>query len=685
MCGICCVCSNVQDDQTVDWKDFIEKHSRIGRRGPDCSRSTQVESGCKGRQLFLQGHVLHLRGELTPQPLQDHHGNTLLWNGEIFGGLEIGEEENDTEVLLRELSASADPCNLLTTMAKVQGPWAFMYWEEKTKCLWFGRDMFGRRSLLWHLPQNRKEPFILSSTQIGDKEFQEIPSVGIYCLHFSDIQSEGCDLNIHLYPREESVWPGTLDKVDNSQIFKDRLGSGRSENSPLKFSMDTDLKFPSPMPKLNKALLNTDSDLEKKVSDDLDHKVSGSNAELIDDHQKYIENLIHSNEVIGKLADQLIDVLQRAVKKRIYNQPGLSLMTDVQNSADCLPDVKRSPCSQCKPHPVFSNKTNESGKNPSTDEDTSTESISSRGEEECVAETKTSVTCEQENAKVAILFSGGIDSAVITALADRCLPESEPIDLMNVAFEQQMKPSRKKGASNMNDPVADEQRWNVPDRLTGYSALAELNPRRRWNFIQVNVSLPELQQIRSNHVRHLVYPLDTVLDDSIGCAVWFAARGQGIIGNGAQQGFPYTSTARVILCGMGADEQLAGYSRHRGRFSEQGWQGLLDEVELEITRISARNLGRDDRIITDHGKESRFPFLDEEVVKFLSSVPMHYKANLDLPRGIGEKLLLRVCAAKLGLLSTSVLPKRAIQFGSRIAKMENNKEKATDKCKRLAD
>ncbi|OWF47276.1 Asparagine synthetase domain-containing protein 1 [Mizuhopecten yessoensis] len=624
-------------------RDFIEKNSRIGRRGPDCSSSQLIDVGSKGRQLFLQGHVLHLRGELTPQPLQDHHGNMLLWNGEIFGGLEVGEGENDTQVLLRELSGSTDPCHLLTTMAKVQGPWAFIYWEEKTKCLWFGRDMFGRRSLLWHIPQNRKEHFVLSSTQIGDQEFREVPSVGIYSIHFPEVPTVGCDLNIHLYQREESVWPGTMDKVDSGQTFQDRLWSGQSEISPVKFSMDTDLKFPSQMPKLNKALPNMDNDLEKNFSDDLNFKQSGSNIETVNDHQKYIENLIQNNEIIDKLADQLIDVLQQAVRRRIYNQPYLALAPEVERSGNFSSEVKRSPCSQCKPHSESPNKTNATvlENNPLTAEEPTTEGANGpgRGDGNCGGGTRTNPSCEQDHPKVAILFSGGIDSA----------------------------------------------RWNVPDRLTGYSALAELNPRRRWNFIQVNVSLPELQQVRSNHVRHLVYPLDTVLDDSIGCAVWFAARGQGVIGNGARQGEPYTSTARVILCGMGADEQLAGYSRHRGRFSELGWQGLLDEVELEITRISARNLGRDDRIITDHGKESRFPFLDEEVVKFLSGIPMQYKVNLDLPRGLGEKLLLRVCATKLGLLSTAVLPKRAIQFGSRIAKMENNKEKASDKCKRLAE
>lgn len=81
------------------------------------------------------------------------------------------------------------------------------------------------------------------------------------------------------------------------------------------------------------------------------------------------------------------------------------------------------------------------------------------------------------HSKVAILFSGGLDSSVLAALTDRVWPKNESIDLLNVAF-----PLR-----NKKNPSANE--FDVPDRLTGLQALEELrrlNPSRKWNFCEVS-------------------------------------------------------------------------------------------------------------------------------------------------------------------------------------------------------
>lgn len=34
----------------------------------------------------------------------------------------------------------------------------------------------------------------------------------------------------------------------------------------------------------------------------------------------------------------------------------------------------------------------------------------------------------------------------------------------------------------------------------------------------------------------------------------------------------------MLLSGLGADELLGGYARHRNAFAKGGWQGLVDEV-----------------------------------------------------------------------------------------------------------
>ena len=38
-------------------------------------------------------------------------------------------------------------------------------------------------------------------------------------------------------------------------------------------------------------------------------------------------------------------------------------------------------------------------------------------------------------------------------------------------------------------------KFQVPDRISGLETLKELNPLRKWNFVHVNVTLDELKQV----------------------------------------------------------------------------------------------------------------------------------------------------------------------------------------------
>ncbi|KAF9194717.1 hypothetical protein BGZ51_007944 [Haplosporangium sp. Z 767] len=298
------------------------------------------------------------------------------------------------------------------------------------------------------------------------------------------------------------------------------------------------------------------------------------------------------------------------------------------------------------------------------------------------------------DARVGILFSGGLDCLCLAALADRFLPEGEAIDLLNVGFENPrsekaraaeealaLKRLKKQGLSNGNDhtggnskPKAPSTKYNVPDRITGYESLSELRriaPRRHWNFVEVNIPFEEATAKRPEILERIA-PLETVMDLSIAMAFWFAARGVGYIKNELDEMVPYTSQAKVLLSGLGADEQLGGYSRHKEQFKTASWEGLIQELQLDLDRISTRNLGRDDRIISDHGKEARYPFLCTNVVQFLSNLRVDLKVDLRYPRGVGEKILLRHVARELGFDRASSHWKRAVQFGARTAKMTEN-------------
>ncbi|XP_040005111.1 asparagine synthetase domain-containing protein 1 [Xiphias gladius] len=608
MCGIFCQLS--LSSTHFGWDKTVYEH--LKRRGPDSSQDLTVTGRNPCYRCLFSAHILHMRGLLTPQPLQDNTGNVLLWNGEIFGGLPVMPVENDTAVVSQWLSTCGSPSEILSVLSSMRGPWGFVYYQKAGDYLWFGRDFFGRRSLLWKFDAEVLTLTSVAAHASGGDQFtwQEVPAVGVYRIDLKAVTEAGT-VTFEVYPWAYAGKDAIFTCMEAILGFVPSGCTAVMNQSGLVLS--------SPVCPLNMSI-------PKALNETESHPNPHSSV-------KDLEQLLASQEKNDEV-NYLIDVLSEAVRRRVQSLP-----FEVQDSAP-----------------------------------------------------------NNDHASVGILFSGGIDSMILAVLADRHVPAHEPIDLLNVAFKLQEPKKQKESAKNpkkhKNKPTDSKtvgagsptfSPFDVPDRITGKAGLKELkhlNPERRWNFVEINVTQEELQKMRQGRICHLVHPLDTVLDDSIGCAVWFAARGTGFVMEDNDRR-PFTSSAKVILTGIGADEQLAGYSRHRVRFKMSGHEGLIGELAMELGRISSRNLGRDDRVIGDHGKEARFPYLDEDVVSYLNSLPVWVKADLLLPRGVGEKLLLRLTAKQLGLGQSAVLPKRAMQFGSRIAKMEESHEKASDKCTRL--
>lgn len=87
-----------------------------------------------------------------------------------------------------------------------------------------------------------------------------------------------------------------------------------------------------------------------------------------------------------------------------------------------------------------------------------------------------SYSADHDQPRVAILFSGGLDCICLAALADKHLPIHEPIDLLNVAFENPRSQNAKKNKQN-NPPSAAADAtatYDTPDRITGREGVQEL-------------------------------------------------------------------------------------------------------------------------------------------------------------------------------------------------------------------
>lgn len=350
-----------------------------------------------------------MQGEkIASQPIETNK-SIFVYNGNIFKG--IPEDSGKYSDSLRLVRLLEDTQDIFRVLSNLEGPYSFIYFNKEKTTLYFGRDLFGRMSLL--IGKNKTSVVLTSVAKKGlEHNFMELPSIGIFCW---DINSDKICLLPYTYRN-----PNFKEKVEELQHFLQKaieINDNVELNLPLQYfePQTCHLKFLS---------------LVQNLNDDTCFSI-----------------LLNEQNWMNKVL-QLEKLLELSLRRRINTQP--------KYCKDCI-----------------------------------------RGLNNCT------------HSLVGILFSGGVDCAVLAVLSDRIIDKNHPIDLMNVAFNE-----------------ADN--YDSPDRQTGLQTLSELRqicPDRDWKFLEINISQEELDEKRKSHIADLIFPLRTVLDDSLGCALWFASRG----------------------------------------------------------------------------------------------------------------------------------------------------------------
>jgi asparagine synthetase B (glutamine-hydrolysing) len=192
MCGIFFSLSRHEyvspDKSTVDL---------LHNRGPDFVKiltapiEQDEEDGSPLYATFLST-VLSLRGtEVVKQPTNDHVSLcTLCWNGEAWsvnGNLVIGSDTQVIYDLLVNASATGGKSAVIELLSNIRGPYAIVFWDTFGKCLYYGRDCLGRRSLLRKIAADGS--LLLSSVcdNASGEGWEEVEADGIYMLDLDDV------------------------------------------------------------------------------------------------------------------------------------------------------------------------------------------------------------------------------------------------------------------------------------------------------------------------------------------------------------------------------------------------------------------------------------------------------------------------------------------------------------------
>ncbi|KAF4736451.1 Asparagine synthetase domain-containing protein 1 [Perkinsus olseni] len=552
-------------------------------RGPDHFGTRRVQHN--DLTLDFQSAVLHMRGSqgAVQQPCCFANDYILLWNGELFNDEFAGSGRGDTLEVFDRLRRADD---VVAALDGLEGPFAFVFYDRSKGEIWFGRDRFGRRSLL--LSDDADGGLTVASVGgiSSESRVAEVPAEGsVYCLELGSREIREVWYPSGVCYRKEAFWNTNTADTGTPEEFLAILRRAVARRVQM-------LDHPGPIGVLfsggvdSTALAALALEESDRQVDLLTASVDGKDSP---DLRTALVSYKRLSEVYGPDRVRLILCPIDAADKGMYDRVmGLSspevTHMDINISAALW--------------------------------------TAARGEgvvvppEECgTAEFRKSVLVEESEASAecrGMKVRGESGRSREMCSHDGCTRVAK-----DTCVRHMCKFCCRRVAAEDDLPYCRTHKTGVKDRT------------------------------RNDHTDGA--PLPRVLTGMC---------------DGATR---VRSEARVILVGHGADEVLGGYARYRTSELRGGLEGRRQEMLKDLDRLWRRNLGRDDRVMSDHGREPRHPYLEEELVEW---VGLHKLCDSE----VETKPLLRGAVRLLAggaLVDMAGFRKRAIQFGTRLAKVNN--------------
>jgi asparagine synthase (glutamine-hydrolysing) len=138
-------------------------------------------------------------------------------------------------------------------------------------------------------------------------------------------------------------------------------------------------------------------------------------------------------------------------------------------------------------------------------------------------------------------------------------------------------------------------------------------------------------------------------------------------------GFQFLSQnfdTKLVFLGQGADELFGGYKKYITVYAESGIEEVKAQMNRDLNLMMNQQMRMEKNIASIFGISLYYPFLSTKVIEFAQSIPVSDHIEYKYKEKPNRKVVLRKLAKEIGLSDNIAnQPKKALQYGSGTIKL----------------